>query len=394
MGQEAAQTAAKSAASMLALPLPAPGDQVTYLLGNKTRTELYDIMAQMKQLVHQNPQQAREILSSNPVLTKTLFQAQIMLGMVAVPTDDGGEGPSPVAHPSAPPSGAPVPGAPPGALPGPPPGGPPGPPPPPPEVSTAMMMPPSLGGPAALANGAVYPGENGGLPGPPPGGPALQRPAFPRATLPPSLQGPGPPQQMGQAPPPPPPPLGPPRPLGAGPPNVAFPGVQQQVPAGATPQYAAPAPQQFPPPFDPRSAQAQAPNPQYLGGPQQQEPYSGPAGPQGNQAPMHGAPQPHLPNHGAPPPVQPGMPSPNPHQPGAAPHNAPPSVNEGGPCSTALCCVCFGPSLRVVSPCLFRMHFTRVCVTHFALFHTVILAPQAFWLGFALRVDVCSLCTV
>jgi hypothetical protein len=36
-------------------------------------------------LVQQNQQQARQVLMANPQLTKALFQAQIMLGMVRPP---------------------------------------------------------------------------------------------------------------------------------------------------------------------------------------------------------------------------------------------------------------------------------------------------------------------
>ncbi|CAL5385795.1 unnamed protein product [Camellia sinensis] len=39
----------------------------------------------MKTLIEQNQQQARQILIQNPLLTKALFQAQIMLGMVQPP---------------------------------------------------------------------------------------------------------------------------------------------------------------------------------------------------------------------------------------------------------------------------------------------------------------------
>ncbi|XP_024007777.1 activating signal cointegrator 1 complex subunit 2 homolog isoform X2 [Eutrema salsugineum] len=54
-------------------------------LTGMTKSQLYDIMSQMKALIDQNYQQAREILIQNPPLTKTLFQAQIMLGMVQPP---------------------------------------------------------------------------------------------------------------------------------------------------------------------------------------------------------------------------------------------------------------------------------------------------------------------
>ncbi|KAJ9174042.1 hypothetical protein P3X46_017114 [Hevea brasiliensis] len=64
---------------------PIAGDGLTENLAGMTKNQLYDIMSQMKALIEQNKQQAREILIQNPLLTKALFQAQIMLGMVQPP---------------------------------------------------------------------------------------------------------------------------------------------------------------------------------------------------------------------------------------------------------------------------------------------------------------------
>ncbi|KAK4428090.1 Cleavage stimulating factor 64 [Sesamum alatum] len=61
------------------------GDGIPPSLAGMSRNQLYEIMSQMKTLVEQNKQQARQILIQNPVLTKALFQAQIMLGMVQSP---------------------------------------------------------------------------------------------------------------------------------------------------------------------------------------------------------------------------------------------------------------------------------------------------------------------
>ncbi|XP_057773039.1 cleavage stimulating factor 64 isoform X2 [Salvia miltiorrhiza] len=58
------------------------GDGVPPSLAGMSKNQLYDIMCQMKALIEQNKQQARQILIQNPALTKALFQAQIMLGMV------------------------------------------------------------------------------------------------------------------------------------------------------------------------------------------------------------------------------------------------------------------------------------------------------------------------
>ena len=67
---------------------PAPGggsDQISAALATKSRSELYEVLAQMQALVKANAGQARAILLQNPQLTKALFQAQIMLGLVQLP---------------------------------------------------------------------------------------------------------------------------------------------------------------------------------------------------------------------------------------------------------------------------------------------------------------------
>ncbi|CAA0837243.1 hydroxyproline-rich glycoprotein family protein [Striga hermonthica] len=61
------------------------GDGVPPSLAGMSKNQLYDIMSQMKTLIEQNKQQARQVLIQNPVLTRALFQAQIMLGMVQPP---------------------------------------------------------------------------------------------------------------------------------------------------------------------------------------------------------------------------------------------------------------------------------------------------------------------
>ncbi|CAI9755383.1 unnamed protein product [Fraxinus pennsylvanica] len=61
------------------------GDGVPSSLAGMSKNQLYDIMSQMKALIEQNQQQARQILIQNPALTRALFQAQIMLGMVQPP---------------------------------------------------------------------------------------------------------------------------------------------------------------------------------------------------------------------------------------------------------------------------------------------------------------------
>ncbi|CAN6468846.1 unnamed protein product [Victoria cruziana] len=61
------------------------GDSFTAHLAGMSKNQLFDVMSQMKSLIEQNPSQARQILVANPSLTKALFQAQIMLGMVQPP---------------------------------------------------------------------------------------------------------------------------------------------------------------------------------------------------------------------------------------------------------------------------------------------------------------------
>ncbi|KAI4365829.1 hypothetical protein MLD38_021780 [Melastoma candidum] len=61
------------------------GDGVAANFAGMSKNQLYGIMCKMKTLIEQNPQQARDILIQNPLLTKALFQAQIMLGMVQAP---------------------------------------------------------------------------------------------------------------------------------------------------------------------------------------------------------------------------------------------------------------------------------------------------------------------
>ncbi|XP_027341593.1 arginine-glutamic acid dipeptide repeats protein [Abrus precatorius] len=61
------------------------GEGLSANMAGMSKNQLYDIMSQMKNLIEQNQQQARQILIQNPMLTKALFQAQIMLGMVQSP---------------------------------------------------------------------------------------------------------------------------------------------------------------------------------------------------------------------------------------------------------------------------------------------------------------------
>ena len=52
--------------------------------------QVWDLMSQMKALIQANEQEARAILVGNPSLTRALFQAQIVLGMVKDRLGGGG----------------------------------------------------------------------------------------------------------------------------------------------------------------------------------------------------------------------------------------------------------------------------------------------------------------
>ncbi|KAK7251923.1 hypothetical protein RIF29_35537 [Crotalaria pallida] len=90
---------AKSAASIMTTTLGGPQfgmqpqnqsalahedvDPLTLHLAKMTRTQLMGIVSDVKAMAAQNTDAARELLLSSPQLTKALFQAQIMLGMVS-----------------------------------------------------------------------------------------------------------------------------------------------------------------------------------------------------------------------------------------------------------------------------------------------------------------------
>ncbi|XP_076901642.1 cleavage stimulating factor 64-like [Bidens hawaiensis] len=79
-------------------------------LAGMSKNQLYDIMSQMKTLIEQNQDQARQILIQNPPLTKALFQAQIMLGMLHPPQEAPKSQPDGPPHPpqATPPAQQPV----------------------------------------------------------------------------------------------------------------------------------------------------------------------------------------------------------------------------------------------------------------------------------------------
>ena len=50
-----------------------------------TKQQLWELLEQTKGLVQKNPQQARQLLIHNAGLTKAIFQAQIILGIIKTP---------------------------------------------------------------------------------------------------------------------------------------------------------------------------------------------------------------------------------------------------------------------------------------------------------------------
>ncbi|XP_068659561.1 cleavage stimulating factor 64 [Aristolochia californica] len=58
-------------------------DPLTHYLAKMSRAHFYEVMTELKKMAKQNKALARQLLLSNPNLSKALFQAQIMLGMVS-----------------------------------------------------------------------------------------------------------------------------------------------------------------------------------------------------------------------------------------------------------------------------------------------------------------------
>ena len=76
---DAAQRAAGAVVSLVdggPPPAPGPPDGITTTLANMSKAQLYEILAQMKGLIQQNPAQARQILVTSPQLAKALFQVR------------------------------------------------------------------------------------------------------------------------------------------------------------------------------------------------------------------------------------------------------------------------------------------------------------------------------
>src|SRR3989344_3590035 len=63
-------------------PAEASRAQVGAVLEGMTTYQLYDMIAQMKGLIEQSPEQARQVLEANPQFAYALLQAELILGMV------------------------------------------------------------------------------------------------------------------------------------------------------------------------------------------------------------------------------------------------------------------------------------------------------------------------
>merc|ERR1719482_2274426 len=58
---------------------------VTNVLASMTHMQLVEVMHQLKALAQANPAHVKGVLTKNPQLTKALFQAQLLLGMIKPP---------------------------------------------------------------------------------------------------------------------------------------------------------------------------------------------------------------------------------------------------------------------------------------------------------------------
>ena len=61
---------------------PPSVEVINATLSSMPPNQLMEVLVQMKNLIHVNPDQARQILFSNPQLSYALFQSLIMMGLV------------------------------------------------------------------------------------------------------------------------------------------------------------------------------------------------------------------------------------------------------------------------------------------------------------------------
>lgn len=62
-------------------------DHVTEVLATLTEAQLWEVLTQMKGIVRDGPDQARQLLISHPQLTRALLQALVMLGVTRSPSE-------------------------------------------------------------------------------------------------------------------------------------------------------------------------------------------------------------------------------------------------------------------------------------------------------------------
>ncbi|XP_062181159.1 cleavage stimulating factor 64-like [Phragmites australis] len=63
----------------------AAGEALAAQINAMTRSEMYDMMSQMKAMIDHNQETVRRMLVDNPDVTRALFRAQVVLGMVKMP---------------------------------------------------------------------------------------------------------------------------------------------------------------------------------------------------------------------------------------------------------------------------------------------------------------------
>mmetsp|Transcript_636 Transcript_636/g.1728 ORF Transcript_636/g.1728 Transcript_636/m.1728 type:complete len:398 (-) Transcript_636:375-1568(-) len=145
----ACEAMADSLGSMAMMGGPAQ-ETINAILGGMAPMQLFEVAAQVKTIAQSDPAAARQLLASKPSLTRALYQAQILLGLVKkLPSPDGPPASPPPA--SSAPSDFPTAGPPPMAGPSPLSGMPPAPPllqsyppatgPPPPHLHSGMPGP-------------------------------------------------------------------------------------------------------------------------------------------------------------------------------------------------------------------------------------------------------------
>ncbi|KAK3135099.1 hypothetical protein QOZ80_5BG0414540 [Eleusine coracana subsp. coracana] len=83
----------------------AAGEALAAQINAMSRSEMYDMMSQMKKLIDRDQETVRRMLVDNPDVTRALFRGQVVLGMVKTPkAAQSSDISQPAAAPAAPPS--------------------------------------------------------------------------------------------------------------------------------------------------------------------------------------------------------------------------------------------------------------------------------------------------